>query len=151
MDSESITVAMAMREMSCGQRMNWTKEADELISQRHLTAKELAETLGITPHAVYNRRSKIGIKFWKETKPVKGASCRFPASLKIYKRWVLNRDNYTCVYCGEAANEVDHVIPRSHGGSDFPSNLVASCRRCNNLKGNGCAECPNWRKLIEPA
>ena len=128
--------------------MNWTKEADELISQRHLTAKELAETLGITPHAVYQRRSKLGIKFWKETKPIKGKTSRWPRTLKYVKRWVLERDRYTCVYCGKPANEVDHVIPRHLNGSDAPSNLVASCRRCNNLKGTSCAECPNWRKQI---
>jgi len=131
--------------------MNWTKEADELISQRQLTAKELSETLGITPHAVYQRRSKLGIKFWKETKPFKGSTSKWPRSLKYTKRWVLQRDRYTCAYCGEPANEVDHVIPRHLNGSDFPSNLVASCRRCNNLKGTGCAECPNWRKLIDAA
>ncbi len=137
-----------MREMPCCKRMNWTKESDELISQRHLTAKELAETLGITPHAVYQRRSKLGIRFWKETKPIKGKTSRWPRTLKYVKRWVLERDKYTCVYCGEPANEVDHVIPRHLNGSDAPSNLVASCRRCNNLKGTSCAECPNWRKQI---
>jgi 5-methylcytosine-specific restriction endonuclease McrA len=151
LDSESITASMAVREMPCGERVNWTKEADELISQRHLTAKELAETLGITPHAVYNRRSKIGVRFWKETKPTKGRTSKYPASLKLIKRWVLQRDNYTCAYCGDLGLEVDHVIPRMHGGRDIPSNLVASCSRCNNLKGTSCAECPNWRKQIESA
>lgn len=140
---------MAVREMPCGERMNWTEEFDEMISQRHLTAKELAETLGITPHAVYQRRSKLGIKFWKETKPIKGKTSKWPRSLKYLKRWVLQRDDYTCAYCGELGLEVDHVVPRMHGGQDIPSNLVASCARCNNLKGTSCAECPNWRKLID--
>jgi len=142
-----------MREMPCGQRMKWTKEADELISQRHLTAKELAETLGITPHAVYNRRSKLGIRFWRRPMAdgqIQGhyKARRWPASLKIYKRIVMERDNWTCVYCGKPADQVDHVIPRVHNGSDLPNNLVASCSSCNNLKGSSCAECPNWRKLI---
>ena len=137
-----------MREMPCGKRMKWTKEADELISQRHLTAKELAETLGITPHAVYQRRSRLGVTFHfgKESKP--GYRSKWPRSLKLIKRWVLQRDNYTCFYCGDLALQVDHVIPRIHGGRDIPSNLVASCARCNNLKGTSCAECPNWRNLI---
>ena len=128
--------------------MIWNKEADELISQRHLTAKELAETLGITSHAVYQRRSKLGVKFWKETKPIKGSTSKWPRSLKYVKRWVLIRDNHICAYCGEPGNQVDHVIPRHLGGSDFPSNLVASCFRCNNLKGTSCAECPQWRQFI---
>jgi hypothetical protein len=136
--------------------MKWTKEADELISQRHLTAKELAEALGITPHAVYNRRSKLGIRFWKKEMaegqiPGHYKARKWPASLKTYKKIVMVRDNWTCVYCGKPANQVDHVIPQVHGGSDLPSNLVASCASCNNLKGSSCAECPNWRKQIVPA
>jgi 5-methylcytosine-specific restriction endonuclease McrA len=148
---------MAVREMSCGKRMKWTKEADELISQRQLTAKELAKTLGITPHAVYNRRSKIGVRFWKLEQISERSELgyykaqRWPASLKKYRKIVMERDNWTCVYCGRPADQVDHVIAQVHGGSDLPNNLVASCAVCNNLKGSSCAECPNWRKLIEPA
>ena len=44
---------------------------------------------------------------------------------------VLKRDSYTCAYCGDAANEVDHVVARVKGGSDDLDNLVAACRRCN--------------------
>jgi hypothetical protein len=142
--------------------MKWTKEADELISQRHLTAKELAETLGITPHAVYNRRCRLGIRFHKKEMvenqlrrlgPGSGyeKARRWPASLGFYKRLVMKRDNYVCVYCGRPADQVDHVIPQFRGGTHFPNNLVASCANCNALKGTACAECPGWRKLIEPA
>jgi len=126
--------------------MKWTDAADQLVSQRHLTAKELAEKLGITPHAVYVRRSKLGVKFWRESKPVIYPKSRWPRSYKWYRQLVLNRDNWTCVYCGSPANEVDHVIPRNHGGFDLPSNLVASCSRCNNAKGSSCADCPRWKR-----
>jgi 5-methylcytosine-specific restriction endonuclease McrA len=126
--------------------MKWTDAADQLVSQRHLTAKELAERLGITPHAVYVRRSKLGVKFWRESKPVIYPKSRWPRSYKWYRQLVLNRDNWTCVYCGSPANEVDHVIPRNHGGFDLPSNLVASCSRCNNAKGSSCVDCPRWQR-----
>jgi hypothetical protein len=43
----------------------------------------------------------------------------------------MQRDNYTCQYCGAPAVEPDHVVPRSLGGSDDPSNLVAACFDCN--------------------
>lgn len=49
---------------------------------------------------------------------------------------ILIRDSYTCAYCGEEANEVDHVIARKHGGSNHEENLVACCRRCNLMKGS---------------
>jgi 5-methylcytosine-specific restriction endonuclease McrA len=123
----------------------WTKEADDLISQRHLTAKELAASLGVTPHAVYQRRSKLGVRFWPTPKEPKYPTSKWPRSYKWYRRWVLERDKWSCVYCGEPANQVDHVIPRHQGGSDLPSNLVASCARCNNAKGTSCHDCPRWR------
>lgn len=54
---------------------------------------------------------------------------------------VLRRDNHACRYCGAKAPfaelEVDHVIPRHHGGTDDPWNLTAACVACNRSKGAG--------------
>lgn len=126
--------------------MKWTDAADQLVSQRHLTAKELAERLGITPHAVYQRRSKLGIKFWPNPKPAIFPKSKWPRTYKWYREWVLNRDNYICVYCGSEATVVDHIVPKSHGGLDLPSNLVAACFRCNSAKGSSCGDCPRWKR-----
>ena len=49
---------------------------------------------------------------------------------------VLRRDNNTCRYCGGEANEVDHIIPVSRGGSHLLSNLCASCAGCNASKNH---------------
>ena len=49
---------------------------------------------------------------------------------------VLKRDNYTCAYCGLDANQVDHIIPRSAGGTHDLDNLVACCKQCNTRKGS---------------
>jgi HNH endonuclease len=69
---------------------------------------------------------------------------------------VLERDNYTCRYCGAtppaARLEVDHVVPKSLGGSDDLVNLVTSCSVCNNGKHDRptkgapsrCSECQGW-------
>jgi 5-methylcytosine-specific restriction endonuclease McrA len=54
---------------------------------------------------------------------------------KTQRLLVLKRDSYICAYCGDAANEVDHVHPRVLGGTDDLDNLVACCRRCNSSKG----------------
>lgn len=59
------------------------------------------------------------------------------------KMYVRARDNYTCQYCGEKYPdilEVDHVIPKSRGGTDRADNLVAACHKCNQKKGNMTAE-----------
>ena len=57
---------------------------------------------------------------------------------KITRKAVLARDAYTCQYCGTEAKglTVDHVIPRSRGGSSAWENIVAACAPCNRRKGN---------------
>ena len=53
---------------------------------------------------------------------------------------VVWRDKNTCQYCGNrfkfADLTMDHVIPKSRGGDKTWTNIVACCRRCNNVKGN---------------
>lgn len=44
---------------------------------------------------------------------------------------VLRRDAYTCAYCGDVADEVDHIIPKVRGGEDSMENCVSACRKCN--------------------
>lgn len=52
---------------------------------------------------------------------------------------VLERDQFTCRYCGETppryALEIDHVIPISAGGKTTDDNLVTACLPCNRRKG----------------
>lgn len=60
------------------------------------------------------------------------------AKLRLLRPIVFARDNYTCVYCGAKPDrwllEMDHVVPRSRGGSDDQSNLVTACQSCNGSK-----------------
>ena len=56
---------------------------------------------------------------------------------KITRRAVFARDSWTCQYCGSRSNlTVDHVVPRSKGGTSSWENIVASCAPCNRRKGN---------------
>jgi hypothetical protein len=55
-----------------------------------------------------------------------------PNRSRIYKR-----DGYECVYCGSKKNlTLDHVIPKSRGGSNEWTNLVTCCSKCNRDKDN---------------
>lgn len=51
---------------------------------------------------------------------------------------VLMRDNFKCRYCGKCGDEkileVDHILPRSRGGSNVLDNLVTACFECNRGK-----------------
>ncbi|WP_115994082.1 HNH endonuclease [Cohnella lupini] len=55
---------------------------------------------------------------------------------RTFRQFVLERDGYTCVYCGEVGGNLtlDHVVPRSKGGKSTPLNVVAACLRCNQSK-----------------
>ena len=56
---------------------------------------------------------------------------------RIYRRAILARDGYSCQYCGITGHlTLDHVIPRSRGGSTSWENVVASCAHCNVRKGS---------------
>lgn len=52
----------------------------------------------------------------------------------VNRRTVFARDGSKCQYCGSAAENLDHVIPRSKGGPHTWENVVAACRRCNTRK-----------------
>jgi hypothetical protein len=53
------------------------------------------------------------------------------------------RDRFTCAYCGRdlhgaapADITLDHVVCRSAGGGNAPSNLVTACKSCNCKRGD---------------
>lgn len=60
----------------------------------------------------------------------------FRAQAALTRRAVFARDDWTCQYCGAAAENVDHVLPKSRGGEHAWENVVAACRRCNSKKEN---------------
>src|SRR5215831_7645835 len=61
-----------------------------------------------------------------------------------YSRCIL----FVCYLCGsddvlrpsDGKLRFDHVIPRSHGGTDGADNLRLCCRPCNRLKGHWSLE-----------
>ena len=58
----------------------------------------------------------------------------FQARVALNRKAVFARDGHRCQYCGESAENIDHIVPRSRGGSHTWENVVAACRRCNTRK-----------------
>jgi len=52
------------------------------------------------------------------------------------REYLLEKFQRTCVYCGSenVRLEIDHVQPRSKGGTMNPNNLVLACHGCNRAK-----------------
>ncbi|MBM5818283.1 MAG: HNH endonuclease, partial [Cyanobacteria bacterium K_Offshore_surface_m2_239] len=73
---------------------------------------------------------------------------RTPISGSVKYR-VLTRARGRCECCGahehQRALEVDHIVPKKHGGSDDISNLQALCFRCN--AGKRDTDCTDFRGL----
>ncbi|MFQ5431519.1 MAG: HNH endonuclease [Nitrospinota bacterium] len=68
------------------------------------------------------------------------------------KKNVLRRDRKTCQYCGADNVEltIDHIIPRSVGGSSNWLNVVAACKRCNSKKSDRTLEKSGLRLRNKP-
>jgi 5-methylcytosine-specific restriction endonuclease McrA len=58
----------------------------------------------------------------------------YQARVALNRRAVFARDGHRCQYCGGVAENIDHVVPRSRGGTHTWDNVVAACRRCNAKK-----------------
>ena len=75
------------------------------------------------------------------------------------REYLLEKWGRECAYCGaeQSPLEIDHIHPRSKGGSDRVSNLAIACHDCNQAKGNMpltefLAKHPEWvRKILAQA
>ena len=89
-------------------------ETNGLITSFHNLVPQEPEPLKLALKESITRREKA--KFG-----------RTPLARQVYRR-----DLRHCVNCGsEFALEIDHILPRSHGGLDQPENLRVLCRTCN--------------------
>lgn len=69
-----------------------------------------------------------------------------PARNSIYAR-----DGHKCQYCGATRKlTIDHVIPKSKGGSDDWDNLVVACSSCNIKKGDKYLEQTGMKLACRP-
>ncbi len=80
---------------------------------------------------------------------------------KETRAFVLDRNGFTCQMCGSVAGEphpydetrktrlhIGHIIDKSQGGTDDPSNLRALCSICNEGASNLTLERPSAQKLL---
>lgn len=72
--------------------------------------------------------------------------------LRLSRRSVFARDNYTCQYCGVYGKEltIDHVHPKRYGGGMTWENLATCCRKCNTKKGDKTPEKAGMKLLRAP-
>jgi 5-methylcytosine-specific restriction endonuclease McrA len=75
----------------------------------------------------------------------------YQARIALNRRAVFARDGHRCQYCGSAAENIDHVIPRSKGGPHAWDNVVAACRLCNSRKRDRMLEDSGMKLRRKPS
>lgn len=75
-------------------------------------------------------------------------------AVRFSRKNVLQRDAYQCQYCGHKFDKssltMDHVIPKSKGGTNAWSNVVTCCKSCNERKGDKLLSELGWQLAKKP-
>lgn len=59
---------------------------------------------------------------------------------RMWRQSIKDKWKHKCAYCESTEYlTIDHIVPQSKGGSDFLTNVLCCCRRCNNSKSH-----TNW-------
>jgi len=119
--------------------LNASYEPINITSWKRAFVLLLKEKAQVVSHKVIRLLNFIRIPFNKmmSAKPSRSA---------IYKR-----DNNKCQYCGATKKlTIDHIIPKSKGGTDDWDNLVVACSSCNTKKGNKLLEQSGLKLVKKP-
>ena len=77
------------------------------------------------------------------------------SEVKFTRRKIYEHYSYKCAYCGHRFSTSDlnleHVIPRSRGGTTDWYNVVTSCIPCNLKKGNRLPDEAGMRLRVKPS
>ncbi|MDC1240817.1 HIT domain-containing protein [Litorivicinus sp.] len=130
---ETITSNMVGRVLTKNRGIT-EKNGDEyhLIGFEELSKEEISELASICESKIDDYLEKRGDAPWVHRKKSSGI---ISGSVR---HKVLVQAKYRCLACGISAEqkalEVDHILPRNHGGSDELHNLQALCYSCNSAK-----------------
>jgi hypothetical protein len=110
-----------------------------------LFLSELIEVIGpngriLTPCKpdVAARQVRLHRARWVGTRRIR---LRFdPFAYRYIRLKVLERDRYTCYWCGGPGLTIDHIIPWSKGGRTNMANCICACEKCNGERGDKPAE-----------
>lgn len=72
----------------------------------------------------------------------------YRARIPMTRAALMHRDRFRCAYCGDRAETIDHVIPRSRGGGHSWENCVACCAPCNHRKADRLLSELGWNLRV---
>jgi 5-methylcytosine-specific restriction endonuclease McrA len=134
--------------------LNATYEPLALVTDRRAVVLILAgraEAVAVRPDPPVFRSAQLNIEVPSIVRLCRMVRIpRWARTPPLTRRAVLRRDSGTCAYCSQAADTVDHVVPRSRGGRHEWTNVVASCKRDNLLKGDQLLSELGWSLPFTP-
>ncbi|MYR05989.1 HNH endonuclease [Gordonia sp. SID5947] len=74
----------------------------------------------------------------------------YRAVVPLTRAALMHRDRFRCGYCAAKATTIDHVLPRSRGGSHTWENCVACCASCNHRKADRLLSELGWTLRVQP-
>lgn len=99
----------------------------------------IQSTLEIKSILVTNTRGRILPRDW---------------SPPVSRELLIHRDRHICGFCGNLFPArhltIDHIIPRSKGGRDYWTNIIAACCACNSRKRDRTPEQARMPLLFVP-
>ena len=130
---EQITKNMVGRVLSKNRGL--TERIDDeyrLKGYEELSGDEIGDLVCLCQGKITDYITRRGRRIWEHRVKSEG----YISGTSRYE--VLKRAKFRCELCGisadEKALEVDHIVPRNHGGTDDLPNLQALCYSCNAMK-----------------
>lgn len=126
---EGITNNMVGRVLRKNEVVSKDKNNYELKLFEDLSSTEINDLIALCDLKINEYIKKRGTKIWEHRRRNRKA---VPGSTRYQ---VLKRADGRCELCGiskeEKALEVDHIVPKNHGGADTIDNYQALCYTCN--------------------
>lgn len=132
------TVVVVNSAMEFVDIVDWTKAATLIVAEEAYTLIPRSDgSLIRSPNLTIERPLVISLRKYVNVYEQKKAVADNDV---VSKKTILIRDDWTCQYCDNYGNTVDHIMPKSRGGGNTWGNLCCACKSCNGKKSDNTPE-----------
>jgi 5-methylcytosine-specific restriction endonuclease McrA len=140
----SVRRAFSLLYQGIAQAVNEQHQTFDFESWSHLSVSIHDESVGLVNRVIRVPRVILLVSY-----------DRIPKRQVRFSRYnIYARDKLTCQYCGHKLPRhelnLDHVVPRSLGGTSTWENVVCSCHDCNRRKGGRTPHGAGMKLLKKP-
>ncbi len=140
----SVRRAFCLLYSGIAKAVNSQYETFDYESWSHITLERNDETVGLVDRVIKVPRVILLLAY-----------DRVPRRRVRFSRYnIFARDKNTCQYCGQRFHRselnLDHVVPRSQGGTSTWENVVCSCHECNRQKGGRTPGQARMKLVFQP-